>query len=59
MNDIVYNFFLGLFFLIATAEFFSPVLICALSNNWWFMFLFFVSWIPALATIVMAGILFE
>jgi hypothetical protein len=49
----------ALFFLLATAEFFSPILICVLSGNWWFMFLFFVSWIPALVTMVMAGILFD
>ena len=59
MRNIISEFFLMLFFLFATAEFFSPVLICVLANNWWFMFLFFVSWIPALATIVMAGILIE
>jgi hypothetical protein len=55
INDI----FLMLFFLLAIAEFFSPILICALSGNWWFMFLFFVSWIPAIVTIVVAGIIIE
>jgi uncharacterized membrane protein (DUF485 family) len=48
--------FLTFFLILAIAEFFSPFLICVLTGNWWLMFLFFVSWIPALATIILAGI---
>ena len=33
-------------FIIIGIIFSFPLIIAAIMNNWWFMFLYFVSWIP-------------
>lgn len=53
------NFLLVFFMIISGIFFMSPVLISALTGNWWYIFLFFVTWIPALGTIILAGIFIE
>lgn len=52
--------FVGIiFFILAFALFFSPVIISAFTGNWWFMFLFAVSWIAGLGTLIIVGVIIE
>jgi len=43
-----------LFFILSGIALFCPVLISALTGNWWFMLLFIVTWIPGLALLIVA-----
>ena len=45
--------FIGL--LTAVAMEFSPILISYLTGNWWFMFLFAITWIPSLIIIMLTS----
>jgi hypothetical protein len=39
--------------------FLSPVIISAITGNWWYMFLFAVTWIPGIGCIMIASSLFD
>lgn len=37
---------------------FSPLIVAAVTGNWWYMFLFLVSWIPtAVVIMILRGII--
>lgn len=46
IKDLTWIFFL---LVVPGAIFLSPIIISWCTGNWWYMFLFLVTWIPALA----------
>lgn len=49
---------LGICGILMIFAYFSPILISYLTENWWYMFLFLISWIPTLGVlIILKGLL--
>jgi hypothetical protein len=55
----IQDFFGVIFFFLAFVLFFSPIIISLITGNWWFMFLFAVSWIAGLGTLIIVSVLIE
>jgi hypothetical protein len=57
------NFFEGLWilivFILGTILFFSPLIISVFTGNYWYMFLFLISWIPMLYIFIVGRALIE
>ena len=49
----------GTLFIFSLVLFFSPLIISILTGNWWFMFLFAVSWIAGLGTLMLMSVAME
>lgn len=48
---------LGIMGLILLATFFSPAIISIITGNWWFMLLFWISWIPTYAEVLIFALI--
>lgn len=57
MKDWIKLIVAAIIFITAAMLFFSPILISVLTDNWWFLLLFTISWIPTFGLLIIVSIL--
>jgi len=50
---------LSLTTIIIGATFFFPLILASITGNWWFLFLFFISWYPVMFEVIVLGIIVQ
>jgi len=59
MSEIWEGLFILFILMSSTVSFFSPLIISLATKNWWFLFLFAVSWIPAIALLAVTKVIIK